>query len=246
MRSYSKEAQLAYEPEFDPDEWAEDADEEAFYALPEDGGWAEEQVWSGEESFYLEEIIEDWQPPNMLVVLVVACVVVLVTLGGLVGMSGNVSVEQVPGTAVAGPNGNLDVDDPTAVVAPYDEYTLTQGLHGQSYGHLAIDVAAGRGEAVKSPINGRISNLYIDEYGNTTLVIENQVYLVTMLHGDFSAAIGDELTAGQVVGSEGNNGYTMDYFGNLCYGRVYCGNHTHLNIFDKRLQANVNPLDLIQ
>ena len=26
---------------------------------------------------------------------------------------------------------------------PYDNYFLTQGVHGQSYGHLAIDIAAG-------------------------------------------------------------------------------------------------------
>ena len=87
---------------------------------------------------------------------------------------------------------------------------------------------------------------YIDEYGNTTLVLENEIYTVIMLHGDYSVAIGDEVTTGQVVGTERNNGYTMDFLGNLCYGRTYCGNHTHLNIYDKLIQANVNPLDLFQ
>lgn len=136
-------------------------------------------------------------------------------------------------------------DDATAVIAPYTDYRITQGLHGQSYGHLAIDLAAGRGELVYSPINGRVSDLYTDEYGNPTLVIENDVYIVTLLHGDYSVGIGDEIEIGQQVGLESNHGYTKDMMGNLCYGRDYCGNHTHLNIYDKRIQANVNPFDLI-
>ena len=133
----------------------------------------------------------------------------------------------------------------TAVSAPYKEYTLTQGLHGQSYGHLAIDIAAGRGEPILSPINGKVSDRYIDEYNNPTLIIENEAYIVTLLHGDYTVNSGDIIEIGDKIGSESNKGYTMDMQGNLCYGKEYCGNHTHLNIYDKRLQANVNPLDLI-
>lgn len=133
----------------------------------------------------------------------------------------------------------------TAVSAPYPEYTLTQGLHGQSYGHLAVDIAAGRGEPILSPVNGEVTESYIDEYNNTTLVIENEAYVVTLLHGEFSVNEGDIIEIGDKIGIESNKGYTMDMQGNLCYGREYCGNHTHLNIYDKRLQANINPLDLI-
>ena len=32
--------------------------------------------------------------------------------------------------------------------------------------------------------------------------------------------------------------------GNLCAGRN-CGYHTHLNVYDKRQAANINPLTLI-
>lgn len=134
----------------------------------------------------------------------------------------------------------------TAVIAPYTDYRITQGLHGQSYGHLAIDIAAGRGEPIYSPINGRVSERYIDEYNNPTLVIENDIYIVTLLHGDYSVEEGDEIEIGQQIGQESNHGYTKDMMGNLCYEREYCGNHTHLNIYDKRVQANVNPLDLIR
>ncbi len=54
--------------------------------------------------------------------------------------------------------------------SPYDDYTLTQGLHGQSYGHNAIDIAAGKGTKIKSPSNGEVVDLFVDQYGNTTLI----------------------------------------------------------------------------
>jgi murein DD-endopeptidase MepM/ murein hydrolase activator NlpD len=136
--------------------------------------------------------------------------------------------------------------DALAIAAPYTDYSITQGPHGVSYGHYAIDIAAGRGTPIMSPINGTVTQVHVDEFGNPTLVIENEVYSVTMLHGDYSVAIGEAITIGQQVGTESNKGYTMDMAGNLCYGRSWCGNHTHLNVYDKRIQSNVNPLDLIR
>jgi murein DD-endopeptidase MepM/ murein hydrolase activator NlpD len=134
--------------------------------------------------------------------------------------------------------------DPAAFTAPYKEYKITQGPHGFSYGHMAIDIAAGKGATVRSPINGSVTELYVDQYGNPTLVIENEYYQVTMLHGDYTVNPGDPVTVGQPVGTESNHGYTTDMQGNLCRGRN-CGYHTHLNVFDKRTGTNVNPLDLI-
>jgi murein DD-endopeptidase MepM/ murein hydrolase activator NlpD len=109
---------------------------------------------------------------------------------------------------------------------------------------MAIDIAAGKGATVRSPINGSVTELYVDQYGNPTLVIENEYYQVTMLHGDYTVNPGDPVTEGQPVGTESNHGYTTDMQGNLCRGRN-CGYHTHLNVFDKRTGTNVNPLDLI-
>ncbi|MCA9874861.1 MAG: M23 family metallopeptidase [Anaerolineales bacterium] len=129
--------------------------------------------------------------------------------------------------------------------APYANYQITQGPHGYSYGHMAIDLAAGRGEPILSPINGVVTALYTDEYGNPTLNIENDIYLITLMHGDYTVQVGDKLRAGDPVGTESNHGYTMDMQGNLCYGREWCGNHSHLNVYDKRIGSNVNPLDLI-
>jgi murein DD-endopeptidase MepM/ murein hydrolase activator NlpD len=134
--------------------------------------------------------------------------------------------------------------DPTSVVSPYDNFTLTQGLHGYSYGHAAIDIAAGKGAPIKSPIHGVVTALYVDEYGNPTIVIENHILQVTMLHGDYVAVVGQEVRQGDVVGTESNQGYTTDMQGNLCTYKE-CGYHTHLNIFDKRISANVNPLPFI-
>jgi murein DD-endopeptidase MepM/ murein hydrolase activator NlpD len=135
--------------------------------------------------------------------------------------------------------------DPAAIAAPYDTYVVTQGPHGASYGHMAIDIAAGEGTPIKSPINGTVTDLYIDVYGNPTLVIENEYYRVTLLHGIYTVSIGQSLALGDIVGSESNQGYTTDMVGNACWGRSGCGYHTHLNIYDKRIQSNVNPLDLL-
>jgi len=131
-----------------------------------------------------------------------------------------------------------------AIVYPYDEYWLTQGPHGFSYGHMAIDLSAGKGVAINSPIHGTVTANYVDQYGNTTLVIENERYQVTLLHGNYTVTLNQAVSLGDVVGSEGNNGYTTDMYGNSCRGRD-CGYHTHLNVFDLAQGLNVNPLDVL-
>lgn len=134
--------------------------------------------------------------------------------------------------------------DPNLVVAPYAEYWVTQGVHGSSYGHMAIDIAAGKGSTILSPIHGEVTAVYTDEYGNPTLIIENSRYTITLLHGFYNVVVGQQLTAGDPVGSEGNLGYTTDMAGNRCQTSE-CGYHTHLNVYDKQLGSNVNPLNLL-
>jgi murein DD-endopeptidase MepM/ murein hydrolase activator NlpD len=133
---------------------------------------------------------------------------------------------------------------PEDFAPPYEYYTITQGIHGAEYGHLAIDIAAGQGAAIQSPIHGIVTELYVDMYGNPTLVIENEVYSVMMLHGEYAVSIGEPIELGQVVGVESNLGYTTDMAGVPCWGRD-CGYHTHLNVYDKRIGGNVNPLELL-
>jgi hypothetical protein len=134
--------------------------------------------------------------------------------------------------------------DPDSVVAPYEEYILTQGPHGQSYGHYAIDLTVGKGAVIRSPIEGEVTDLFVDNLGNTTLMIENEHYLVTLMHGIYDVDVGEHLDLAQPVGIESNQGFTIDAWGNLCTGRD-CGYHTHFNIFDKQLGDNVNPLDVM-
>lgn len=138
----------------------------------------------------------------------------------------------------------VPLPDPTTIIAPYDEYILTQGIHGLSYGHMAIDIAAGKGAAIKSPINGVVSEHYFDAIGNPTLVIENERYEVTLLHGVYTVRLGDNLQVGDQIGTESNLGNTRDMQGNSCRGRD-CGYHTHLNVFDKKLGSNIDPRNVI-
>ncbi len=158
--------------------------------------------------------------------------------------------ESMPPTAVASDPATI-AGDPTAdpawhaaIALPYDEYFLTQGIHGYSYGHAAIDIAAGNGATIKSIINGFVTGLGYDQWGNTFIQIENDNYVVLYMHGLYSPVIGDSVAAGQPIGTESNIGYTLDWAGNLCAGRD-CGYHTHLNVFDKRVGANIDPLTLI-
>jgi hypothetical protein len=137
----------------------------------------------------------------------------------------------------------FSLDEQLVIAIPYDLYELTQGPHGFSYGHQAIDISAGKGAVIKSPINGFVTNIYIDDIYNPTLVIENDIFQVTLLHGVYTVQLGQRLSIGQPIGTESNLGYTEDMFGRPCKDRE-CGYHTHLNIFDKRLGENANPLEL--
>ena len=109
---------------------------------------------------------------------------------------------------------------------------------------MAIDIAAGKGAAIKSPISGVVGEHYFDAIGNPTLVIENERYEVTLLHGVYSVKLGDSLHVGDEIGTESNLGNTRDMQGNSCRGRD-CGYHTHLNVFDKKLASNIDPRDVI-
>lgn len=145
-----------------------------------------------------------------------------------------------PAAAAAAPQS----PDPLTIAMPYDEYFLTQSIHGASYGHAAIDIAAGNGATIRSIINGTVTGRGYDQWGNSYLQIENEVYTVLIMHGQYTAVAGDVVAAGTPVGTESNIGYTLDLAGNSCAGRD-CGYHTHLNIFDKRLGVNIDPLSLI-
>ena len=135
--------------------------------------------------------------------------------------------------------------DISVIGSPYEDYNITQGPHGFSYGHNAIDISAGKGAEILSPIYGVVVANFVDELGNPTLILENEIWQVTLMHGEYILNTGEQASLGQVVGYESNLGYTTDMQGRSCQGRD-CGNHTHLNIYDKRISANINPLDFLQ
>lgn len=145
--------------------------------------------------------------------------------------------------ATAAPPQSAEVWNGT-IALPYDEYFLTQGVHGASYGHAAIDIAAGNGETIRSIINGNVTGLGYDQWSNTFIQIENDYYVALYMHGVYSPVLGETVSAGQAIGTESNIGYTLDMAGNSCAGRD-CGYHTHLNVYDKRLGMNIDPLTLI-
>lgn len=220
------------------------------YTFPNDQIW-DETYWPEAEESY--EAYQDFRRPvpvdGPLFILVALVITLLVTASIFVvripiseRTSGPEDDSRESSTSPAAPP--LLPTTPETFLAPYTNYTITQGPHGQSYGHLAIDIAAGKGEPILSPITGAVTELFVDGIGNPVLVIENNRYKVMFLHGEYAVGLGDQITAGFVIGKESNIGNTFDMNGRSCRGRD-CGYHTHLNVFDKQLNANVNPLDLI-
>ncbi|HNB51928.1 MAG TPA: M23 family metallopeptidase [Anaerolineales bacterium] len=242
------------EPFYPDEEWEYyEGEYQEEYSYPPQYAYEEEDDYEYSYAYYGEDVPASIYPiPNMGILIGVAIVLFFI----LVALKNGFSTT-LPDALASSTNGiaastlalsfptAIPSGDPLAFAPPYTDYTITQGLHGQSYGHLAIDLAAGRGSPVLSPINGVVTGNGTDQYGNTTITIENEVYRVLILHGDFSTQVGTEVHLGDQIGTESNHGYTMDMAGNLCYGREWCGNHTHLNVFDKRVGTNVSPLELI-
>lgn len=187
--------------------------------------------------FMLFSIVQDTQSsrPEM----------VAVASGSGEPVSAAVEYEEVEDLAAIPQEAEREELDSDVLDPPYKNYAVTQGPHGFSYGHAAIDLSAGKGAVILSPINGIVTQLFIDDLGNTTLVIENDRYQVIILHGIYSVAIGDTVAVGQPVGQESNQGNTVDALGNSCRGRD-CGYHIHLNVYDKISGVNINPLQLWQ
>jgi len=219
------------------------------------GYYLYEEEW--EEDWWVDTAPEPLASYGSMPVVIASIVLVLLIAATLIwaassldnSAAANSTVQParvLPDTAVGEADVRLSPPLPGAstVIAPYDNYIITQGVHGLSYGHLAIDIAAGKGAAIKAPISGVVSEQYVDGVGNPTLVIENEKYKVTLLHGIYTVKLGDTIGIGEVIGSESNIGNTRDMQGQSCRGRD-CGYHTHLNIFDKAAGANVNPLDVI-
>lgn len=185
-------------------------------------------------------------PINIMVMLVFAVMVIGAVTDDAVESTAVVTQSVAAPVVVPGSGGQqiqptaVPPDDPP-VIPPYDDYFITQGHHGFSYGHMAIDLSGGKGSTILAPISGIVSQSYIDEWGNPTLVIGNVRYEAMLLHGDYTVEVGDTVRQGQPIGTEANHGYTTDMNGNRCGNGRDCGYHTHLNIYDRQLGSNVDP-----
>lgn len=137
-------------------------------------------------------------------------------------------------------------ENASEVVLPYAEgtFVVTQGEHGASYAHAAVDLAGGAGTEVVAPINGVVTANTVDQWGNPTLIIENDDFKAELLHGNWEVEPGDVVSIGDPIGTEGNMGYTFS-------GETYCGTgsgcgyHTHFNLVDKTAGQSVYPMDVI-
>lgn len=129
---------------------------------------------------------------------------------------------------------------------PGTRYVVSQGHHGFGYDHLAIDTVSldadpGNGiiQEIVSPINGWLDT-ELDEYGNTHIIITNDVYEVIILHSVPMWSGYRWVWAGEHIGGEYNNGYTMRG-DRECHNRD-CGWHVHISIKKNGEHVNLEEL----
>lgn len=131
------------------------------------------------------------------------------------------------------------------------DFRTTQGVHGESYGHKAIDIAAGKGANILSPCDCKVTGRDIDQWGNPFVELTelDGEYRHLFLHGDYVVEVGQEVQQGEIVGYESNHGYTVcgiDAYGNEIIGQNNgCGYHSHWAAFDAVTGAPVYPGDLV-
>lgn len=120
----------------------------------------------------------------------------------------------------------------TAISLPYTHARISQGLHGCEYGHAALDMVGVGTEKIVSPCTCTVIQNDYDGLDNTRLVLQNDQYIVTLLHGVYSPQRGDQLISGQLIGWQASLGNST-------------GPHTHLNVYDRQAGGNVDPMALL-
>lgn len=106
---------------------------------------------------------------------------------------------------------------------------LTQDVHGCSYGLPGIDISSDNPESLLlAPIPGELTT-YSDQWQNTTIRIENQEWIVWLLHARSYLAEMGEVKAGEAVGVMGSVG-------------ISTGPHVHYAVYDKIAETFVDPI----
>lgn len=109
-----------------------------------------------------------------------------------------------------------------------DSPLLTQDIHGCSYGLPGLDISSSNSTAVlQAPMSGDIST-YTDQWFNSTIRIENDEWIVWLLHARTYFVAEGAVKQGQAVGIMGAVG-------------VATGPHVHYTIFDKVNEIFVDP-----
>jgi hypothetical protein len=106
---------------------------------------------------------------------------------------------------------------------------LTQDLHGCEYGLPGLDISSKTqlDAALQSPIPGEVTT-YTDRWQNTTIRIENDEWIVTLLHPRSFLVRQGRVFRGQRVGVMGMQGQAT-------------GPHVHVSIYDKMNRGYIDP-----
>ncbi|MEZ4590585.1 MAG: M23 family metallopeptidase [Chloroflexota bacterium] len=110
--------------------------------------------------------------------------------------------------------------------------TLTQDVHGCSYSLPGIDISSSNRSAVlQAPMPGEVTT-YTDQWYNSTIRIENDEWIVWLLHPRSYFVEEGAVSRGQAVGVMGAVGYAT-------------GPHVHYTIYDKVNETFVDPLEFL-
>ncbi|MBK8984659.1 MAG: M23 family metallopeptidase [Chloroflexi bacterium] len=110
--------------------------------------------------------------------------------------------------------------------------TLTQDVHGCSYSLPGVDISSSDSTAIlQAPMPGEVST-FTDRWYNTTIRIENDEWIVWLLHPRSYLIETGPVKRGQAVGVMGAVGYAT-------------GPHVHYTIFDKVNETFVDPQEFL-
>lgn len=105
---------------------------------------------------------------------------------------------------------------------------LTQDIHGCNYGLPGVDISSENATAVLlSPMPGAVTT-YTDQWYNSTIRVENEEWIVWMLHPRSYLVNEGDVERGDAVGVMGAVGYAT-------------GPHVHFSVYDKVNQTFVDP-----
>jgi len=135
-------------------------------------------------------------------------------------------------TCLAMPPAGLDQDLLPTLNPVVDAPVLTQDVHGCEYALPGMDISNFKlSSLLQAPMPGQIST-YTDQWHNTTIRIENDEWIVLLLHPRSYLVPEGAVVRGQAVG-------VMGAVGNAT------GPHVHYSVFSKVADSFVDPAALL-